>query len=658
MRVRLFFVPLIALFAAAVDVVLVRRSLPHRPTDVTLFPQAALLWLLFGLVAYYPARFLVAIVCRGARRPSTKAAYGTEDEPAGAWACGALLLAVLTTLPVIAHSSLARHIQSADDLSALYSARPWVELGATILGTAIGAIVLGRIAAKVHGGLAIVFVLGLAGAVGAGSLRPARRSDLAPTPEITALPSSALDPARPNLLLLVWDTTRAKSLSTYGYDRATTPNLAALAEGATVFEQARSVSSFTYTSHLSMLTGVYPSHHGGRLTRMSYDPELTPSIANMLHDSGYRTAAFVGTGVLRASTGIVEGFEVFDDQVDPPICDTRAWALVHDVQALLAKKVPIFRGNGNPHWIETFQRPAAEVLERAQDWIVSDDPRPWFCMVNLYDVHWPYLPVGPGRELFVRAYEGPADGYLFRSDDYEPTPGERKGARFTEVDDRHLTDLYDAEMFDLDAEVGSFLDGVLASPGRDTAMLLTADHGEAFGESDAYGHHGVLEAQVRVPMILLGAGTQPGRVSSPVSGVDVGSTLLAVAGLDIPGHMTGRDLTAPVEAERVILVEHRDTPRARDAEFSVYQGTWKLTRKGLLEDAGPDGGHYELFDLERDPEALSDVGSEHPERVRELAALLQSTQAQWGGDQESWSVTGPIAGDHLKALGYGGDADE
>ena len=60
---------------------------------------------------------------------------------------------------------------------------------------------------------------------------------------------------------------------------------------------------------------------------------------------------------------------------------------------------------------------AGDVLASALDWIEADDPRPWFCFVNLYDVHWPYLP-GPDGMALVNEYTGPLDGYLFRSDDW------------------------------------------------------------------------------------------------------------------------------------------------------------------------------------------------------------------------------------------------
>jgi arylsulfatase A-like enzyme len=213
-----------------------------------------------------------------------------------------------------------------------------------------------------------------------------------------------------------------------------------------VFEDSLSASTFTFTSHLSMLTGVHPVTHGAHLLDMRFDPARARSIAEDLAAAGYRTGGFVGTDVLSGRTGIARGFEVWDDQVDPPVCDTLAWGFVHDLQALAAKSVAALRFDGRPHWIQDFQRPADEVLGRALAWIRRADPRPWFCFVNLYDVHWPYLPEGEGGRL-VRPYDGPVDGFLFRSDRW------RSGYRMRAEDEAHVRDLYDGEVFDLDARV-------------------------------------------------------------------------------------------------------------------------------------------------------------------------------------------------------------
>ncbi len=618
--------PALVLALAAVESLLVRFELEHRPTDWRLFLQAALLWLVLGALACLPAWGSLRLWRRWRK---------TEDvEPSGsARILPAVVLAGWMAGPVLVHATLDRYTGLDGNTAALASIRPWLEAAGVV---AVLLLVLfglwkagGRLASR-----AAVLALCLL-SVGVGLFLPWRPASVGAAP----------GGQRPNLLLLVWDTLRADRTQPYGYERETTPHLARLAAESVVFEDVRSVSCFTFTSHLSMLTGVHPSTHGARLLSMRYDPRRATSIADTLRREGYRTGAFVGTDVLAGRTGIRHGFEVYDDQVDPLVCDTRAWQLVHDVQVVLARMFPVLRYNGRPHWIQDFQRPADEVLEGALAWIRDEDPRPWFCMVNLYDVHWPYVPGEDGRTRLVRPYAGPLDGYLFRSDAWE------EGYAIQEEDAQHVSDLYDAEILDLDAAVDVFL-GELDLGGGNTAVVMTSDHGEAFGEAGRWKHEDITEPQVQVPLIVRRAEPSPtgSRVSAPASGVDTAPTLLGLAGLPLPAGCEGYDLlSGEVPADREILVEDRDRRDPRDVRIAWYRGSWKLVRKGLGEDVV-----FELFDLETDPVGEVDVSAEHPDVLealsRELTEWREAADARDARDAEE--VRGQA--DALRALGYGG----
>jgi arylsulfatase A-like enzyme len=462
-------------------------------------------------------------------------------------------------------------------------------------------------------------------------------------PARNAAPAARDGARRPNLLLLVWDTCRSDRLQPYGYGRETSPGLARLAEQSLVFEDSLSVSSFTFTSHLSMLTGVHPTTHGAHLLDMRFDPARAESIAQILARNGYRTGAFVGTDVLAGRTGMRTGFEVYDDAVDPTVCDTHAWRLVHDVQSLVASIVPALRFDGRPHWIQDFQRPASEVLQRARAFIERDDPRPWFCFVNLYDVHWPYLPEGEGAERLVRPYDGAVDGFLFRSDAWRPDH------RMSDADKRHVADLYEAEIFDLDREVERFLDGLQLDQGG-TAVLVTADHGEGLGEHDTWNHDGVREPQVRVPLVLRPPAADPvGRhVRAPVSGVDVAPTLLGLAGIAAPAGMEGVDVSVPeLATERLRWIDDRDHLSLGEHCTALYRGPFKLVRKGEGDDA-----RYALYELEHDPVGVHDVQSEYPEVYADLVRCMEERQRAIAPLDRGDSSGSAAA---LQALGYAGE---
>jgi arylsulfatase A-like enzyme len=423
--------------------------------------------------------------------------------------------------------------------------------------------------------------------------------------------------------------------------------LAELAASAQVFENARSVSTYTLSSHLSMLTGVHPSHHGARMTRQRFHPLETPTVVRAFREAGYRTGAFVGTDVLRAQSGISHAFESYCDQVDPWVTYTHAWALMHDVQSFAATLVPALRQNGLPHWIQDFQRPAREVLDEARAWIESGDARPWFCFVNLYDVHWPYLPEPTARNKWVQPYDGIVDGYTMRGDRVVR-------AKYTPVeeDHRHLRELYDAELWELDRAVDRFLAGLDLDA---TAVLITSDHGEAFGEGGQYEHANILECQTRVPLIVRPAGgTTPERRVDPRSGVDVAPTLLELAGLPASASHVGRSLLAPPLEARAILIEDRDHPRPEVVRIALIDEHWKLVRYGVGEQQS-----WKLFDLRTDQLDAHDRCAEHPEVVERLRKRMDELRASWRAD-DARDMQGTLVGnvDALDALGYAGNEPE
>lgn len=175
-------------------------------------------------------------------------------------------------------------------------------------------------------------------------------------------------PARPTLLLVTLDTTRADALAPES--AAATPGFAALAARGLRFTQAYSTAPSTLPSHTSMLTGLTPAGHGihenGR--RLS---DRVPVVTERLHELGYNTAAFVSGYPLERQFGLARGFELYDDELGPG-------------------KV---------------ERSARETTDRALAWLAAADSRPLFLWVHYYDPHEPYTPPGPFRSRF------PADPY-------------------------------------------------------------------------------------------------------------------------------------------------------------------------------------------------------------------------------------------------------
>lgn len=184
-------------------------------------------------------------------------------------------------------------------------------------------------------------------------------------------------PKPPNVVLVTIDTLRADRLGSYGYTAGRTPFLDGVAAAGLRFEEAVTHSPLTFPAHVSIMTGLDPSAHGAR-DNGTYvlDPEAW-TLAEALHDAGYRTGAFVGSFVLDAGFGLSQGFDHYDDDMPSqgPLLDYDA------------------------------QRRADEVAGRAIEWIGSRPLEPFFAWVHLFDPHSPYDPLPPFDELPDR-YDG------------------------------------------------------------------------------------------------------------------------------------------------------------------------------------------------------------------------------------------------------------
>jgi arylsulfatase A-like enzyme len=589
---------LAVLLGAALDTLLTRLALAHRPQDWALPLEALMLWAVFGLLLLLPARW----TGRRLRAPFA-AAFG--------WMAGA----------VVVHAVMAGAVRVGSG-----SAMVALKTLAALAGCAAALLLLAWLERRLKDRRWAAVAIAGAALLLLPPLDALRGSEPPPAP--------AAGSTQPNLLFMVWDTTRADHLQPWGYDRAITPQLAALASRAATWDTAWSATVFTLSSHVSMLTGLPSALHGTTLRRQTVTAE---TVASQLRAAGYRTGAFVGTSVLAAGHGLERGFEVYDDLVDPEICDLRLWALVHDAQVVLAKFIPPLRGNGNPNRPQDFQRPASEVLASALRFIERPDPRPWFAFINLYDAHWPYLPDKDAQALWVRPYSGVLGGYLFRADDFP------KGYRPNDADKAHIADLYDAELWQLDRDVDGFLKPALGGA-RTTDLLLTADHGESLGEADHWSHDALLTQNTHVPLLLLAPGVPPGPRAEPACGTDVAPTLLDLAGVKaeaLPA-CAGRSLLAGPDPRRIVFEDDFDNEFVSLDHHAALRGGLRLLRRD---------GKDTLHDALRDPENATDVSAAHGAEFAALRAALDAMLAS----SIAAGAGGPLTNsDALGALGYTG----
>jgi arylsulfatase A-like enzyme/Flp pilus assembly protein TadD len=283
------------------------------------------------------------------------------------------------------------------------------------------------------------------------------------------------------VLLITIDTLRADALGSYRNPRAETPWMDRLAKAGVRFETAHAQNVVTLPSHVNILAGRYPLDHGVRDNSGFRLPPTVPTLATILKQQGYRTAAFVSAFPLDSRFGLDRGFDVYDDQLGDP------------------EKVPSFRMT---------ERAGALTVAAARRFMAEAPGRPFFCFLHLYEPHAPYEP---------------------------------QGALAT----RFAADPYAGEVATVDEALGPLLDPLLgAGRGGRTLVVVTSDHGESLGEHGERTH-GVFayEATLRVPLILFGPALFGAKVvADPVRHVDLLPTVLDAIGATVPRDLPGRSL--------------------------------------------------------------------------------------------------------------------
>jgi choline-sulfatase len=357
-----------------------------------------------------------------------------------------------------------------------------------------------------------------------------------------------------NLVLITIDTLRADHVGAYGWSRARTSTLDAIAKNGALFEHAYAAAPITLTSHATLLSGRYPPGHGARDNglRMSQD---VPTLATELRAKGFATAAFVAAFPLDHQFGLNRGFDVYGDRL-PRGADGR-----------LAN-----------------ERPATDVVNEAIAWLSTTNAeqrttnvaRPFFLWIHLFEPHAPY-----------------------------GDPSNRS---------RPALERYDDEIAIADREAGRLV-AALGPAAATTLVVAAGDHGEAFGEHEEYAHSiFVYDTTLRVPLVMSGPGIPAGtRVTEGVTLADVAPTVMRALGVPMT-KVDGIDLSPAFSRAPLPQRELYAESFAPLVEFgwaplrAVRAGGWKLI-------ASPKP---ELFDSRTDPDERSNAIASQPDVARRL----------------------------------------
>ncbi len=459
----------------------------------------------------------------------------------------------------------------------------------------------------------------------------------------------------PQLVILISiDTLRPDHLGFYGHERFTSPVLDTLALEGVVFDDASSTASWTLPAHASMLTGLFPLSHRVVSVRTRL-PNEVPTLASMLADAGWDTAAAVSVAWLKKES----------------------YAVTRDFDKYLWTPGTLGRQSVNS-W----------VTDQVIDWIDGLGEAPLFVFAHYYDLHSDYLSHPSFEKLFLTPYEGPVDGtgwqlkQIMLPDAYVESCKENfdpKRCSFSAEfvvgeatvkvklgpdDVRRLEELYDAQIRQLDTDLARLFSALRGRGLMDkTLLIITSDHGEEFMEHRGVEHFSTAyQETIRIPLLMRGPGIPQGlRVSAPVSIVDIVPTALAAVGVEAPKGLEGLDL-APLWSAgetRLYRDRHLFTEAAggisKNYRAGEYHPIYRSVRQGrhkLIVESKKSA--HALYDLTTDPFEQEDISAQEPEITARLLAVAEARfsalERALGGKNRV--DLDPEDAARLRALGY------
>jgi len=443
---------------------------------------------------------------------------------------------------------------------------------------------------------------------------------------------------RPSFVLVVLDTVRYDAVSAYGEIGTSTPTVDALAGRGLLYRHAYANANWTLPSHATLFTGLLPSQHGVNAVHV-YAPDSLVMLAERLRDAGYETVGISDNPYVGKSTNLTQGFDRFTSLETPMLTGVATVDVESAVSAWLAAR------NGD---------------------------RPYFLFVNLMDAHAPYKNHAENPFLVV----DPRTAALVAQDDrYLCSPLSNS----SEID--ILWSLYIGGVVAADARLGALLRQLRnagVSDGR-TVIIVTADHGEHFGEHRLILHdYGVYDELLHVPLVVVGApGAANGSIEEAVQLADIQPSILDWAGIPVPEGFVGRPLPVrnrtPIP-ERALIAENIDWGddvretiarvfhrhgRERCTAEDRIDGTLRAVIRYPFKLITYDRYPARLYDLARDPEESTDRTADEPLVASSLASVVTSIVAAArppAAEVVPAHSFDPAELERLRALGYvGGD---
>jgi arylsulfatase A-like enzyme/Flp pilus assembly protein TadD len=404
-----------------------------------------------------------------------------------------------------------------------------------------------------------------------------------------------------HIVLISIDTCRADYLSCYGYPDKTTPNIDRLARQGILFENVISPVPITLPAHSSMLTGTNPPYHG---VHDNIDYKLGGSnvtLAEILKEAGFSTAAFISAFVLDSMFGLDQGFDTYHDHFDA------------------VRETP---GGIN-------ERIGGETNRYALQWLEKQKDERFFMFLHYFDPHREYDPPERYKSMF-------------------PNRGETNGLI--------PTGLYAGEIAYTDYCIGQVVKKLKDLELYESSLIIvTSDHGEMLLEHGEFTHsYYIYQSAVKVPMLFKLPGRTRARAIKDTAGlIDIVPTVCGLLGLEPPAQVQGKDLSGYFwnknfdMKDRLFYCESM-TPTKYHANplLGVISKRWKYIKTT----------RSELYNLSKDPQEEVNLITQQLQQGRILEDELAQILKQASSTQTLDSIQALDAENlkRLESLGYVG----
>ena len=462
---------------------------------------------------------------------------------------------------------------------------------------------------------------------------------------------------RPDIVVIVMDCVRAQNLPCYGYSSPTAPRICDWSTDGVRFDNAISAAEQTLSSTASLFTGVYPSTHRLWMTGDKLDKRFH-TLAGALSRGGYETCCInCNNPYVSPFTDMPRGFDQYEcafprlrrwatalrgyraranlavdertDREPEPVDIGQAKSLREEVAERLDSRANRLRWNLT-RFVDGGGRAA---LRRASSLIRAKRPRsPRFVYVHLMETHTRYLPPLGHRGRFLPDLRRRRPWRV----NQDPLPYIAGAAKMDALDFSIVEGLYNGALHYTDCLFGEFMSRLRRCGALDnTIVVLTADHGESFGEHGLLGHgQCVYDTVVRVPLLVWGPvvpSTLRGRATNdPVQNVDLTASVLDWAEVrddPIRDQLEGQPLPLDGAGTRTFAVSQ--TVRAFEWQHLPALDELGLTRRGGVglrtrshKFVWNTSGREELYALESDPHENKNVADVENTPREELHAVI------------------------------------